>query len=246
MERKCKGYTTKFSNLLNDRVWEQYNANDEQTKEFTEKEKELVDDLLRKCIKYDKKNDNIHVAFLFICAYQNGSDGIQFPLIRVIKNSGKNSTNSYFIDHFGRVYDNWFNFLDENIFNQWCICVPKSGIYSDSVEVEIEFYDQTKKGEVIRTIDIISTVFNVVTSITMLRGTIMTFPRVWVDGFETIAQGLSYIAYCNYHITQTLNALSDPTTISHRVQAEAVNKKMTLSWKIDIENIQSFAAICDY
>ena len=56
-----------------------------------------------------------------------------------MKDDGKVSENSYFIDHVGRVYTDWSNFLNENIFDRWLICVPKKGIYSDATEeVEIE------------------------------------------------------------------------------------------------------------
>ena len=50
-----------------------------------------------------------------MCAYQNKDEGIQVPLIRVMKNDGKVSESSYFIDHVGRVYDDWSHFLKENV-----------------------------------------------------------------------------------------------------------------------------------
>jgi hypothetical protein len=182
-----------FSNLLNDRVWEQYDAGNEENLlrdkiafvtcgclsesrcEYTTKENEIIDELLGKCIKNGKKDDFIYVSFLFVCAYQYSSDGIQVPLIRVMKNDGKVSTNSYFIDHVGRVYEDWSNFLHENIFDQWWICVPKNGIYSDSDEVELKFQDQTERGKVLKKVDKISTFTNLATRISMVTGTIMSF-----------------------------------------------------------------------
>jgi hypothetical protein len=178
-----------YSNLLNDRVWEQYDITNEKNllwkkiayvvagckEEYNKEEKESVDELLEKCIKYGKKDDHVFIAFLFVIAYENKDPGIHVPLIRVIKNDGKVSEDSYFIDHVGRVYNDWANFLNENIFDRWWLCVPKKGIYSDTEEVELEFHDQTERGKTLQAIDTASTVSNVATSIAMLTGTIMSF-----------------------------------------------------------------------
>ena len=150
-----------YSNLLNDRVWEEYDITSDEKQllwnkiafvvcgfkeEYSKEDKETVQELLEKCIKYGKKSDHVYIAFLFVCAYQNKEEGIHVPLIRVMKNDGKVSENSYFIDYIGRVYDDWSNFLNENIFDLWWLCVPKNGMYSDAEEVEIEFHDQTDRG----------------------------------------------------------------------------------------------------
>jgi len=92
-----------------------------------------------------------------------------------MKGDGTSAKNSYFIDHVGRVYDDWNNFLEENILDRMWICVPKNGLYSDSGDQEIEFYDQTKKGEIVQAVDKLSTVTNITTSLTMLTGAIMSF-----------------------------------------------------------------------
>lgn len=178
-----------YSDLLSDRVWEQYDIKNEKNllwdkiafvicgiqKEYTKKDKEIIEELLEKCLKYGKKGNYVYTAFIFVCAYQENKKGIHIPLIRVMKNDGKISTNSYFIDHSGRVYNDWENFLEENIFNGWWICVPKNGIYTDTEEVEIEFYDQVDRGKTLEKIDKISTVANITTSIGLLTGTIMSF-----------------------------------------------------------------------
>ncbi|CAF0733362.1 unnamed protein product [Brachionus calyciflorus] len=156
-----------FSNLLNDRVWEQYDSKNEKNliwnkiafvicgcKEvYADEEKKIIDELLEKCVKYGKKGDYIYIAFLFVCAYKNSDEGIQIPLIRVMKDDGKQSVDSYFIDHFGRVYFDWSNFLEENVLDGWWICVPKNGLYSVTEEVEIEFYNQTDKGKILKEVD---------------------------------------------------------------------------------------------
>ena len=178
-----------FSNLLNDRVWEKYSVNNEKKllwnkiafvvcgckEKYSKEDKEIVDELVEKCLKYGGKCDFVYCAFLFVCAYQEKEEGIQVPIIRVMKEDGKVSENSYFIDHVGRVYNDWSNFLNENIFDQWWICVPKNGIYPFVEQVEIEFYDQTDRGQTLKNIDKISTISTVATSIGMLTGTIMSF-----------------------------------------------------------------------
>ena len=53
--------------------------------------------------------------------------------------------------------------------------MPKNGIYLDTEEVKIEFFDQTEKGKTLEEIDEISTVTNLTSTIGLLSGTIMSF-----------------------------------------------------------------------
>lgn len=185
-----------YSNLLSDRVWEEYNMAEEKSENMEKKllwkkiafvtcgvqetykkeDKDLIDELHEKCIKYSQKIDgHIYAAFLFVCAFQGKEEGIHLPLIRVMKDDGRKTEKSYFIDHAGRVYEDWSNFLDENVLNGWWMCVPHSGIYSFIDEVQVDYYDQTTRGATLQTLDKVSTLTTIASTIGVLTGTILTF-----------------------------------------------------------------------
>jgi len=124
------------------------------------------------------------------------------PLIRVKYNDGKHIPNSYFIDHCGRVYETWNDFLNENIFDGWWICVPTGGVYAfnDYENVQVEFYDQTSRGEVLKTLDRVSTISSAVTSVSMTAGLVMSFipvtaPFGWALTLSSTIVGAPGAAY---------------------------------------------------
>lgn len=190
-----------FAYSLGNRTWEKYSIPDQEeylwkkiafaiagppTSEdsskkygYTADQQEKINDLKEKCIDYCKKQDwnDVYVAFLFVCAYKSEKEQTTVPLIKVKFGDGKKAKCSYFFDHCGRFYNGWDNFLNENIFDGWWICVPTDAEYSftEQNEVDVKFYDQTSRGEVLRAVDKVSTITNIATSVTMTAGLIMTF-----------------------------------------------------------------------
>jgi hypothetical protein len=242
-----------YSNLLNDRVWEQYIIKNEQQllwnkiafvvcgfkENYSKEDKKIVEELIEKCIKYGRNGDHVYVAFLFVCAYQNKDEGIQVPLIRVRKGDGKIAENSYFIDHVGRVYNDWSNFLNENIFDRWWLCVPKDGIYSYNEEVEIEFYDQTKRGKILQGIDTLSTVSNVTTSLTMLTGTIMSFTPLAPLGLAIVtASAIAGVPGAIYGTGRSISKLVDRG--QHDQSISLANAEARGCWISTVASVLSF------
>ena len=204
-----------FANSLGDRTWDKYAiptedeylwkaiafaiAGPPQTEDssenygYTKNEQEKIIELKQKCIDQCKGQGwaDVYVAFIFVCAYKNEQEQAIVPLIRIKYSDGKNLKNSHYLDHCGRVYNNWSDFLDENIFDGWWICVPKNAeyLFSDDNQVRIDFYDQTSRGEVLRVTDKISTVANIGTSISMAAGLVMSFFP------PTAAIGIPLVAY---------------------------------------------------
>lgn len=133
-------------------------------------------ELTNKCLER-KIVDKVDLAFIFLFAYNSLDSGNQsIPLIRLRKIDEVITRNSYFIDHCGRVYTNWPDFLDDNIFNGYWVCAPKDGLYSfDEDNYGIEFIDQSTRGQILEICDTVSTVTNVVGSIGIAAGVAMTF-----------------------------------------------------------------------
>lgn len=143
---------------------------------YTKEQEELVSELVGKCKEHCNERDDVIIAFLFVCAYKDSSTEVTVPLIRVKKNSGRDPKSSYFIDHVGRVYKNWTEFLEDNTLDGFWICTPKDAKYSFSDEdVELEFHDQSERGKIVAAIDTASTITSIVTTGFMTAGVIMSF-----------------------------------------------------------------------
>jgi hypothetical protein len=160
-----------FSNLFKDRIWDRFltpsednelskkiafallgpprDENDDKTFGYSPEEWEKVIEIKEKCIDYCKMQDDydniVCVAFIFVCAFKSGSSSTIAPLIRVKNTTLTGIENSYFIDTRGRDYYTWKDYLDDNIFDGWWICVPIGAVYPCEEEVQVEFLDQSSR-----------------------------------------------------------------------------------------------------
>ncbi|XP_057369697.1 uncharacterized protein LOC130690848 [Daphnia carinata] len=145
---------------------------------YTKDQVEGISEIKGKCIEYCKKQGwkDVYIAMIFVCAYNSEGQQRVAPLIRLKRGDGIKTGLSYFIDHYGRVYEGYENFLANNMFNGWWICVPKNAEYTFSNEnsVEIEFYNQSERGNVLQALDKVSTVANVTTSVALAAGVVMS------------------------------------------------------------------------
>ena len=198
-----------FSNLLGDRSWDRFQIpQDEQllwdkiafalygppTDEGTNQgyqvdQIEKISELRDKCIQYctKGKDRDVYLAFIFVYAFK---DDVQLacPLMRLMKGDGKVMADSYFIDKYGRVYQNWQGFLDDNRLDGFWICVPRDGQYPIGDDVVVDYINQTERGKILSELDSVSTGTNVVTSVFMTAGLILAmFPPTCFLGGPIIA-----------------------------------------------------------
>jgi hypothetical protein len=161
----------RFADLLGNRTWDRFSMpsdgdelskkiafallgppsdeNDNKTFGYSPEEFEKVIEIKEKCIEYcqmqEGYDDSVCVAFIFVCAYHSDWGSTMTPLIRVKKNFVTDIRNSYFIDPCGTVYNTWEEYLEENIFDGWWICVPLGAVYSEDEKVKVEFIDQSSR-----------------------------------------------------------------------------------------------------
>ncbi|GAB6024293.1 hypothetical protein CHUAL_008985 [Chamberlinius hualienensis] len=154
---------------------------------YSDSETDKIVDIHQKCIQYGseifKDTNKIYLSFIFVCIYhpESTQDGI-FPLIRLRKDISLSEEviNNYFIDHLGRVYTTWDNYLQENSWNGCWLSFPGKGKYHSSIE--IEFQDQTERGKVLGQLDKVSSISSVtcgvvgVTSIAVMSTTPIAAP----------------------------------------------------------------------
>ena len=178
---------------LGDRIWERYKlpehrqllydkigfalygaaTEENNNRGYSKSQSDKIWELMDKCIKYSGGND-VCLAFIFLCAYKGPSEQVIVPLIRLKKGEGSSTTDSLFIDHCGRVYNDWQSFLDENIFDGWLICVPEHANYSEG---SAQFYDQTQRGEIVTVLDKAASVANTFSTFSTVFGMALTmFP----------------------------------------------------------------------
>ena len=191
-----------FSNLLGDRSWDRFQI-PQDTKLLSDKisfaffgpptdegiskghQVDHVHWLRDKCMQYCTKGKerDVYLAFIFVSALK-GDVKLTYPLMRLKKGDGKVMADSYFSDHSGRVYQNWQGFLDDNIFDGFWICVPKDGQYPFGDEVVLDYINQTERGDILSKLDSMSTGTNMVTSVSMSAGVLMTMfpPTAWLGG----------------------------------------------------------------
>ncbi|GAB6024291.1 hypothetical protein CHUAL_008983 [Chamberlinius hualienensis] len=130
-------------------IWDEYKLNYEEKQlkdniayslyakpeaSYSKKQTEEIDDIYKKCLKYGQVNfsKKIYLKFIFVSVWsvKYKADDM-YPLIRVRKDTkvSEDVTNSYFIDHYGRVYSNWDCYILENPWSGFHICFPTRGIY---------------------------------------------------------------------------------------------------------------------
>jgi hypothetical protein len=97
-------------------------------------------DIIKKCMKKHRDQQNIWVSFLFVLA-KTERDYIRVPVIRIPEHDvSVQQNNNIFIDSSGRVYKDWQNYLKKNKLPVCVLCYPKNGVYSAVLGVvEVEF-----------------------------------------------------------------------------------------------------------
>jgi Domain of unknown function (DUF4781) len=248
---------------LGDRVWDKFSMpSDEKylwnriaiafsgsVEKHKKEEREKITELKDKCIAYcDKTEQNrgdVYIAFIFVCANKGSTNAI-FPLIRVKKDDGTNIKNSYFIDHCGRVYKKWTDFLNENVFDGWWICVPTNAEYtfSDDGSVQIEFYDQTKRGDVLRELDTVSTITGLTTTVTMVAGICMSFfpPTALVGACTVAASSIVGAPAATYGAGRSVGNLIDRGRHDQSINPFA-SSEARASWLTTAASVLSFSTI---
>lgn len=142
-----------------------------------DEKKALVNDILRKCVIHSSHKEKIRIAFIFVFIYRNEEAQTCVPLIRVMsktpKQSVKDTPNNVFVDHLGRVYENFNHYKETNTWDKSWLCIPKFGYYTSDLEVSI--LNQSSRGKVVQAIDKVSTVTSIASSCVMLGGAVMCF-----------------------------------------------------------------------
>ncbi|XP_068249070.1 uncharacterized protein pst [Palaemon carinicauda] len=195
---------------LGNRIWEMYKLPDDEqhlwqkiaialsgqprstAEDFglSDDQKQMVDEIKSKCVKYSQEVfQDVYIAVIFTCVYREGTIDTVVPVFRVRRDTEEvlDVSKSYFIDHVGRVYHSWNNYLEENIWNVCWICVPEGGVYIKGNVDCPQFYDQTHRGDLTEFLDKMDNVLKTSSSLGMLTGIGMTlFPQTAVIGAVVI------------------------------------------------------------
>ena len=99
------------------------------------------------------------MAVIFMTGYKiSTKETMIVPVFRLKKADETDTKKSLFVDLIGRVYQDWTDLLQNNVFLQWWICLPTFGMYTYDGEVQLIFQDQTEWGKVLENIDKVSTI----------------------------------------------------------------------------------------
>ena len=99
------------------------------------------------------------MAVIFMTGYKISTrETMIVPVFRLKKADETDTKKSLFVDLIGRVYQDWTDLLQNNVFLQWWICLPTFGMYTYDGEVQLIFQDQTEWGKVLENIDKVSTI----------------------------------------------------------------------------------------
>ena len=99
------------------------------------------------------------MAVIFMTGYKMSTkETMIVPVFRLKKDDESEPKNSLYVDLIGRVYQDWTDLLQNNVFLQWWICLPTFGMYTYDGEVQLIFQDQSEWGKVLENIDKVSTI----------------------------------------------------------------------------------------
>jgi hypothetical protein len=137
----------------------------------------IIFDIIKKCMQYQRNPKNILVSFLFVSGKTN-DDNITAPVIRIPRCDIIFEQNIYlFVDSCGRVYENWQGYLEHNTIPECVLCYPRNGVYSavnGAVEVEFGISPAGRTGaKVLQRLDIGGTVLSVGAAGTLIAGLFM-------------------------------------------------------------------------
>jgi hypothetical protein len=156
---------------------------------YTDKQLEHINTIfgiIRKGMKQHKDPKNICVSFLFVSG-KAGDDFITIPVIRIpVFDTIFRQNIINFVDSFGRVYEDWQDFLENNRIPECVICYPKNGMYSavnGNVEVEFGISPAAKTGrKVLEGFDIGGTVLGVGASVFFTAAMFVPFAEPVIAG----------------------------------------------------------------
>ncbi|XP_046402253.1 uncharacterized protein LOC124168172 [Ischnura elegans] len=86
-------------------------------------------------------------------------DCIHFPVVRIARHGNESACKRsiFYVDHIGRVYWDWEDFLRKNIYPKCIMCYPRNGVYQANLEGDV-LLDVTwspAKGNVMNALDVI-------------------------------------------------------------------------------------------
>ena len=99
------------------------------------------------------------MAVIFMTGYKKSTkETMIVPVFRLKKDEESDTKYSLYVDLIGRVYQDWTDLMQNNVFLQWWICLPTFGMYTYDGEVQLIFQDQSEWGKVLKNIDKASTI----------------------------------------------------------------------------------------
>ena len=99
------------------------------------------------------------MAVIFMTGYKKSTkETMIVPVFRLKKDDESDTKYSLYVDLIGRVYQDWTDLMQNNVFLQWWICLPTFGMYTYDGEVQLIFQDQSEWGKVLKNIDKASTI----------------------------------------------------------------------------------------
>ncbi|XP_063702262.1 uncharacterized protein LOC134832222 [Culicoides brevitarsis] len=145
---------------------------------LNEKEQELVNEIMIKCMKHSVSREYVDFACIFVSIFLTEETQIVVPLFRVrsIEEESKDKIKDCkFIDHYGRVYDSFDIYKEDNTWDKAYLCFPKDGYYTE--KQEFVFHDQQTRGSFNAFIEKASIVTGVGATVGTVGGLVMTlFP----------------------------------------------------------------------
>ncbi|XP_046401797.1 uncharacterized protein LOC124167825 [Ischnura elegans] len=90
---------------------------------------------------------------------KKGDYCIHFPVVRIARHGNESvcKRSIFYVDHIGRVYWDWEDFLRKNIYPEWIMCYPRNGVYQANLEgdVLLDVKWSPAKGNVMNALDVI-------------------------------------------------------------------------------------------
>jgi len=154
---------------------------------YTDEQIAKVNNMQGKITKHQSPN-KVVMAVIFMTGYKiSTKETMIVPVFRLKKADETDTKKSLYVDLIGRVYQDWTDLLQNNVFLQWWICLPTFGMYTYDGEVQLIFQDQSEWGKVLENIDKVSTISSITTGVAAVGGLVLTlFPPTAPIGAATL------------------------------------------------------------
>jgi len=155
--------------------------------EYTDEQVAKVHNIQEKIIKHQSPT-KVVMAVIFMTGYKKSTkETMIVPVFRLKKDDESDTKYSLYVDLIGRVYQDWTDLMQNNVFLQWMICLPTFGMYTYDGEVQLIFQDQSEWGKVLKNIDKASTISSITTGVVAVGGLMLTlFPPTAPIGAATL------------------------------------------------------------